>query len=108
MATGNVFASTKERSSENTSTTSAPSSGMFGEENLNWVDTGYSLAMHTASFDPVKFFLIYKYEVYGVEYLNDGNETRDEESNKKHRHNSATGLSRLLSLFGRNENRAIC
>lgn len=56
---------------------------MFGEENLNWVDTGYSSAMHTALFDPVKFFLIYKYEVYGVEYLNDGNETRDEESEQE-------------------------
>ena len=35
--------------------------------------------MNTASSDPVQLILVYKYEVYGVEYLDDGNERRDEE-----------------------------
>lgn len=78
MATGNVFALTKETSSKNTSTTSGSSYGTLGED-LDWVDTGYVLAMNTASFDPVQLILIYKYEVYGVEYLDDGDEIRDEE-----------------------------
>lgn len=78
MATGNVYASTKGTFSKNTSTTNEPSSGALGED-LEWVDTRYILAMNTASFDPVQLLLIYKYEVYGVDYLDDGDETRDEE-----------------------------
>ena len=78
MATGNVYASTKGTPSKNTSTTSESSSGTLGED-LDWVDTRYVLAMNTASIDPVQIFLVYKYEVYDVVYLDDGGETRDEE-----------------------------
>lgn len=86
MATGNVYASTKESTTNNTSTTSEPtidpSCGTLGED-LDWVDTRFVLAMNTASFHPAQLFLIYKYEVYGVEYLDDGDEARDEEPEQK-------------------------
>lgn len=64
MATGNVYASTKETPSKNTPTTSEPSSGTLGED-LDWDDTRYVLAMKTASFDPVQLLLVYK--IWGFE-----------------------------------------
>lgn len=45
---------------------------------MRWVDTGFALALDTASRDPFKFYLIYSYEVYDVEYV-DGVEIRTEE-----------------------------
>ena len=35
--------------------------------------------MDTSSTEPLKYYLIYKYEVYDVEYFYDGGERRDEE-----------------------------
>lgn len=67
MATGNVYASTKETPSKNTPTTSEPSSGTLGED-LDWDDTRYVLAMKTASFDPVQLLLVYKYEVLKISH----------------------------------------
>lgn len=98
MPTGNVYASTKEAITNNTSTTSEPtiepSCGTLGED-LNWVDTRYVLAMNIASFDAAQLFFIYKYEVYGIDYLDDGNEARDEEPKQKSPAKFCNGLIAL-------------
>ena len=46
---------------------------------VEWVDTKYVLAVNTASSQKLKYYMIYNYEVYDVEYLEDGGERRDEE-----------------------------
>ena len=45
----------------------------------DWFDTKLVLAVDTASTGPLKYYLIYKYEVYDVEYLDSGGERRVEE-----------------------------
>ena len=47
--------------------------------NLKWSDTKFVLAVDTESLHNLRYYLIYKYEVYGVDYLEDGGEIRDEE-----------------------------
>ena len=45
----------------------------------DWFDTKLVLAVDTASTGPLKYYLIYKYEVYDVECLDSGGERRVEE-----------------------------
>lgn len=47
--------------------------------NLEWFDTKFVLAVDTKSSRKLRYYLIYKYEVYDVDYLEDGGQIRDEE-----------------------------
>lgn len=57
--------------------------GDLNENQNDWFDTRYVLAMDTASTHWWKCYLVYKYEVYGTKYLDDGGEKRDEEPEEK-------------------------
>lgn len=46
---------------------------------VGWLDTKYVLAVDTVLSQKLRYYLIYKYEVYDVEYLEGGGERRDEE-----------------------------
>lgn len=48
-------------------------------ERLEWFDTKFVLAVDTESFHSLRYYLIYKYEVYDVDYLEDAGEIRDKE-----------------------------
>ena len=68
------------------------------DKDYDWFETDFVLAVDTSSSEPVKYYLIYKYEVYDVEYLTrEGLRNRNVMSHQSF----VTDLTLLLSQFWR-------